>query len=120
MAGPARLLGRGDPAGHDGRVLANADEERRLAFSQEVHAGEVEPGVAVLEHSSRTGKPSSFEGARASHPGLVVGPEAAGEDHRAEALEVQLLAAVGAERLGVGHCPARAVPAPAPSCGLCP
>jgi hypothetical protein len=33
----------GDLAGYDGRILAHADEKRRLALAEEVDAHEVEP-----------------------------------------------------------------------------
>ena len=75
---------------HQRRVLADADEQRRLALAQEVDADEVQARRGgALRRSSWSGKPSSSNAPGTSHPARVVRPEAAGEDHGAEAGQVE-------------------------------
>ena len=53
-------LALGDLPGHDGGVLANADQERRLPLAEEVHAREVQPrDRRCSRRPGATGKPRS-------------------------------------------------------------
>src|SRR5215203_2304193 len=101
-AARSSLTSAGDLTGDDGGVLTHPHEERRLAFAQEVDSDEVEPrgSDACSLHMDREAE--LVERARAAHPGLVVGPEASGEDHGPEAAQVQLDGRVAVEgrRLG--------------------
>ena len=99
--GRPRLGRRGDPAGDDRGVLADAVEQRRLALAQEVHAGELRPGAALVAPVVQR-EAERVERARHVHPVRVVGAVAGGGDDRAEAREVEFAGRVGDERLGSG------------------
>ena len=90
-----------DLTGDDGGVFARSEQQRRLALAQEVHADEVQPvdgcaGPFVMER-----EPELVNGARDVHPRCVVGAQPAGEDHRAEPAQINVLGRLGAERGGL-------------------
>ena len=82
VRGRAGLTGRGPSLRDDRGVLADPDQERRLALAQEVHADEVEARDDGARARPRGPGSRARRTRRARHPGRVVGPEAAGEDRR--------------------------------------
>jgi hypothetical protein len=96
--------------GHEGRILAHAEQHRGLALAQEVDTAEEQArdlcaGTVVGEREAH-----GVEG-RKPYPACVVGPEAGGEDHRPEAVEVQLRRPAGVEGRRVGQLRRRDPPA---------
>ena len=96
--------GRGDLAGDDRGVLADA----RRAATTCACAGSGRrrsrgPARPCSRRPRARGKPSGSNAPGTSHPARVVGPEAAGEDDRADAARGRALGASCGRRVGLGQ-----------------